>query len=163
MQEARYADAARELKKSLDMRPENGDGWATLGSVYVKLNKLPEATAALQQAIKQLPEQPDPHLTLAAVLVKEDKLAEAVAERKAAADLMRRNMNRQRAEVATNAGNSLLKSGDLAGAAIQFKDALSYDAGYAAAHLGLAQVYDAQGNAAGGAEERQKATASQQR
>jgi tetratricopeptide (TPR) repeat protein len=163
MQAARYADAARELKKSLDMRPENGDGWATLGSVYVKLNKLPEATAALQQAIKQLPEQPDPHLTLAAVLVKEDKLAEAVAERKAAADLMRRNMNRQRAEVATNAGNSLLKSGDLAGAAIQFKDALSYDAGYAAAHLGLAQVYDAQGNAAGGAEERQKATASQQR
>jgi Tfp pilus assembly protein PilF len=111
----------------------------------------------LQQAIQQLPGQPDPHLTLASVLVKENKPAEAVAERKAAADLMRRNMNRQRAEVATNAGNSLLKSGDLAGAMAQFKDALSYDAGYAAAHAGLAQVYEAQGNPGGAAEERQKA------
>ncbi len=157
MQAARYEDAARELKRSLDLRPENGDAWATLGSVYAKLDKLPEATAALQQAIQQLPGQPDPHLTLASVLVKEDKPAEAVAERKAAADLMRRNMNRQRAEVATNAGNSLLKSGDLAGAMAQFKDALSYDAGYAAAHAGLAQVYEAQGNPGGAAEERQKA------
>jgi Tfp pilus assembly protein PilF len=88
--------------------------------------------------------------------VRENKPSEAVAERKAAADLMRHNMNRQRAEVATNAGNSLLKRGDLAGAAVQFKDALSFDAAYAGAHLGLAQVYEAQGNTAGAAEERQK-------
>ena len=86
MQGGRYEDAARELKASLTMRPENGDAWATLGSVYNKLDRLPEAESALRQAIQQLPGQPDPHLTLASVYVKESKSAEALAERKQAAD-----------------------------------------------------------------------------
>ena len=60
----------RELNISLKLRPENGDGWATLGSVDNHLDKLPEAEAALKEAIRQLPQQPDPHLTLAAVLAK---------------------------------------------------------------------------------------------
>jgi tetratricopeptide (TPR) repeat protein len=159
MQAGRYADAARELQISLRLRQENGDGWATLGSVYNKLDRLAEAVAALHQAIKQLPSQPDPHLTLAAVLTKQNQLPEAAAERKLAATLMRENMNRQRAEVATNSGKALLKSGNLAGAAQQFVDALSYDAQYAEAHLGLASVYDAQGRPAEAADERQKAAA----
>ena len=159
MQTGRYEEAAREIKTSLNLRPENGDGWATLGSVYSKLNMLPEATSALREAIKQLPEQPDPHLTLAGVLAKQDQPAEATAERKKAADLMRTNMNRQRAEVATNAGKSLLKNGDLEGATVQFRDALSYDANYAEAHLGLAMVLDRQGKTLDAAAERQKADA----
>jgi Tfp pilus assembly protein PilF len=159
MQDGRYEDAARELKASLTMRPQNGDAWATLGSVYNKLDKLPEAEAALHEAIQQLPRQPDPHLTLAAVYVKEKKTAEAVAERKQAAELMRGNMNRQRAEVATHSGESLLKAGDLAGALVQFQDALSFDASYRDAHEGLAQVYDAQGRRADAAAERAKADA----
>jgi protein O-GlcNAc transferase len=157
MQAARYPEAARELKRSLDLRPANGDAWATLGSVYSKLDKLPEATAALREAIKQLPDEADAHLTLAAVLVKQNQTGEATVERRVAAELMRNHMNLQRAEVATNAGNSLLKAGDLAGATVQFKDALSYDAGYAAAHEGLAHVYESQGDAAAAAAERQKA------
>ena len=111
LQGGHYADAARELSTSLKLQPENGDGWATLGSVYNHLDQLPEATAALDQAIRRLPLQPDPHLTLAAVLAKQNKTAEATAERKKAAELMRANMNRQRAEVASNSGTSLLKSG----------------------------------------------------
>jgi tetratricopeptide (TPR) repeat protein len=159
MQAARYEDAAREIKASLNLRPENGDGWATLGSVYSKLNMFPEATSALREAIRQLPEQSDPHLTLAAVLAKQNQPAEAALERRKAADLMRSNMNRQRAEVATNAGNSLLMRGDLAGATVQFRDALSYDTNYAEAHLGLAKVLDRQGKAVDAAAEREKAKA----
>jgi protein O-GlcNAc transferase len=158
MQGGQYEGAARELKASLEMRNENGDGWATLGSVYNKLNRLPEATAALQEAIKQQPEQPDPHLTLAAVLVKQNKTAEAAEQRRQAASLMRANMNRQRAEVATHGGESLLKNGDVAGAAVQFQDALSYDAQYAYAHEGLAKCYEAQGKQAEAAAERAKIT-----
>lgn len=157
LQAGRYADAARELKASLALRPKNGEAWATLGSVYAQLNQLPEATAALQQAIEQLPEQPAPHLTLANVLIKENKLAEATAQRKLAAGLMRSNMNRQRAEVATNSGRSLLKAGDVAGAKAQFEAALGFDAGYAAAHAGLAEVYEAQGKAVEAAAERAEA------
>ncbi len=58
---------------------------------------------------------------------------------------MRAHMNFQRAEVATNAGNSLLRSGDVAGSVLQFQEALSYDANYADAHLGLANALDRQG------------------
>ena len=66
LQGRRYTDAAGNLSASLKLQPENGDGWATLGSVYNHLDQLPEATAALDQAIQRLPLQPDPHLTLAA-------------------------------------------------------------------------------------------------
>jgi protein O-GlcNAc transferase len=159
MQTGHYENAAREMNLSLKLRPENGDGWAALGSVYDKLNKPTEATSALREAIRQLPGQPDPHLTLAAVLTKQNQPAEAAAERKKAADLMRSNMNRQRAEVATNAGNSQLRSGDVAGSIIQFQDALGYDASYPEAHLGLADALDRQGKTAEAAAERQKAEA----
>jgi len=159
MQTGRYDDAAREMNISLKLRPENGDGWATLGSVYDKLNKLPEATAALREAIRQLPSQPDPHLTLAAVLVKQNQPGEAATERKRAAELMRSNMNRQRAEVATNAGNSALRNNDVEGSITQFQDALSYDANYAEAHFGLAAALDRKGKTAEAAVERQKAEA----
>jgi protein O-GlcNAc transferase len=159
MQSGRYEDAAREMNISLKLRPENGDGWAALGSVYDKLNKLPDATMALREAIRQLPRQPDPHLTLAAVLTKQNQPGEAAAERKKAAELMRGNMNRQRAEVATNAGNSALRSGDVEGASTQFHDALSYDPKYVEAHLGLAAALEKQGKTAEAAAERQEAQA----
>ncbi len=156
LQAGRYEDAARELKSSLEMRPQNGEAWATLGSVYNRLDRLPEAEAALAEAMAQLPQQPDPHLTLAAVYVKEKKTAEAAAQRRQAAELMRGNMNRQRAEVATHAGESLLKTGDTEGARVQFQDALSYDPQYDDAHAGLARVYDAEGRSADAATERAK-------
>jgi protein O-GlcNAc transferase len=159
MQTGRYDDAAREMNASLKLRPENGDGWATLGSVYDKLNKLPEATSALREAIRQIPSQPDPHLTLATVLAKQNQPAEAASERRKAADLMRANMNRQRAEVATHSGDSQLRSGNVDDAVVQFRDALSYDANYADAHLGLANALDRQGRTAEAAAERQKAEA----
>jgi protein O-GlcNAc transferase len=159
MQAGRYDDAARELNASLKLRPENGDGWATLGSVDSKLDKLPEAATALREAIRQLPQQPDPHLTLAAVLAKQNQPAEAAAERKQAAELMRTNMNRQRAEVASNSGKSLLKSGKVDEAIADFRDAVSYDPNYVPAHAGLAQALEQQGKTVEAAAERQKAAA----
>ncbi len=159
MQSGRYEEASRELKAALAMQPKNGDGWATLGSVYSKLSQLVDAEAALRMAIAQLPGQPEPHLTLAAVLVKQGKPDQAAVERKTAADLMRSTMNRQRAEVATHSGESLLKSGDLAGAIVQFNGALTFDPAYRDAHAGLAKVYEAQGRSAEAAAERSKMVA----
>jgi protein O-GlcNAc transferase len=157
MQTGRYGDASREMNLSLKLHSENSDGWATLGSVDEKLNKLPEAEAALREAIRQDPSQSDAHLTLASVLAKENQPDAAKAERAKAADLMRAHMNYQRAEVATNAGTALLQKGDVAGSILQFQDALSYDADYADAHLGLANALDRQGKTAEAAAERQKA------
>jgi protein O-GlcNAc transferase len=159
LEAARYEDAARVLNTSLKLRPENGEGWVTLGSVYTHLDKLPEAAAALREAIRQLPQQSDPHLLLASVLAKQNQPAEAAAERKQGADLMRSNMNRQRAEVASNSGSSLLKSGKPDEAIIEFRNAVSYDKDYAAAHLGLAAALAQEGKVVEAAAERQKALA----
>jgi len=159
MQVARYAEAAQQLETSLRLHPKNADCWATLGSVYNKLDRLPEAATALREAIKQMPDQPDSHLILASVLVKQNDTSGAAGERKVAADLMRRHMNLQRAEVATNSGKSLLQSGKLEDAITQFRDALSFDPNYAEAHLGLAEALEKQGKTAEAAAERAQAAA----
>jgi Tfp pilus assembly protein PilF len=70
---------------------------------------------------------------------------------------MRANMKRQRAEVASNSGASLLKSGKLEDAIVEFRNALNYDPDYAQAHLGLANALQQQGNSIEAAAERQKA------
>ncbi len=144
-QVARYADAAQQLEASLRLHGQNGDAWSTLGNVYLKLNKLPEAASALRNAVQQLPGQSDPHLLLANVLIKQGDTAEAASERKIAAGLMRAHMNRQRAEVATNSGKSLLAGGKVDDAIVEFRDALTFDPGYAEAHLELAEALDKQG------------------
>lgn len=159
MQAARYAEAAQQLETSLKLHPQNGEGWATLGSVYNKLDRLSDAVTALRKAIRQMPDQADSHLTLASVLVKQNDSAGAAAERKMAADLMREHMNLQRAEVATNSGKSLLESGNLDEAIVQFRDALAFDPKYAEAHSRLAEALGKQGKAAEAAAERAQADA----
>ena len=157
LQAGRYADAERELRTTLRLQPQNGEGWATLGSIENHLSKLPEAATALEEAIRQRPNQPDPYLILAEVLVKEKQPEEAAAERKKAAELMRANMNRQRAEVSCNSGNDWLKQGKLAEAEAAFRDALSFDPTDVQAHLGLANALQQEGKTAEAAAERQKA------
>ena len=157
LQAGRYADAERELQTTLRLQPQNGDAWATLGSVENHLGKLPEAAKALHEAIRQRPNEPDPYLILAEVLVKQKQPEQAAVERKKAAELMRANMNRQRAEVSCNSGNDLLKQGKLADAEAAFRDALSFDPTDTQAHLGLANALQQEGKTAEAAAERQKA------
>ncbi|MFZ0747694.1 MAG: tetratricopeptide repeat protein [Terracidiphilus sp.] len=161
-QVARYDEAAQQLETSLKLHSQNGDGWSTLGNVYMKLNKLPKAASALRKAIQQLPGQSDPHLLLANVLVKQGNTDEAVQERKIAAGLMRAHMNRQRAEVATNSGKSLLAGGKIDGAIVEFRNALVFDAKYAEAHLALAEALDKQGKTQEAEAERAQAKALEQ-
>ncbi len=159
MQSGRFDDATIQLRHTLELRPQNGDAWAILGSVYKQQNKLPEAADALQHAITLLPAQPGPHITLAGVLSQEGKRDEAAAERKAAAELTRVAVNRQRATFATNTGNMLLAKGQVADAIERFQEAVTSDPGFAEAHTGLATALARQGRAADAAAEREKAAA----
>jgi tetratricopeptide (TPR) repeat protein len=157
MQDGRDEDAARELSLAMKLHPENADGWAKLGSLYRRMNKLPEAADALREAIRQMPNQPDSHLTLATVRAEQGDAAEAAAERQKGADLERVAMNRQRASVATNSGNSLLEKGQVEDAIERYQQAISEDPGYAEAHRGLANALERQGKKEEAAAERQKA------
>jgi protein O-GlcNAc transferase len=162
MQEGRFDDAAREMRLALKLRPDDSEGWATLGSVCEKLNELPEAESALREAIRQNPAEADAHLTLATVLVKQNDLTQAREERSKAADLMRTAMNYKRAEVATHAGEGKLRAGDVPSAVSDFQDAISYDPGYAEAHLELAKALDRQGKTMEAAVERESTNAGAQ-
>ncbi len=161
MQQGRFDDAAVQLKMALDRRPDNGDGWAMLGSIYKQQARYDEAAAALKKAIALLPNQPGTHITLAAVLQEQGKKEEAAAERKTAADLTRIAVNRQRATFATNTGNLLLQKGQIADAIDRYQDAISSDPTYAEAHTQLAAAYERQGRAADATSERAKAAALQ--
>jgi len=55
MQTGRFEEAAVKLKLSLELRPDNGDGWAILGSVYKQENKLTDALDALNKAVELMP------------------------------------------------------------------------------------------------------------
>ena len=147
----------REQSKSLKLRPENGDCWATLDCVENKLDRLPEAGAALREAIRQSPLHADPHLTLSTVLNRQNHPAKATEERREAADLMRERMNLQRSKVSTHAANSPLASGKTNDAVADDREALSFVPNNVDAHEGLAKALDRLGKTMVAAAERQKA------
>ena len=147
------------LRTALELRPENGDGWSILGSIFRQQGKYDDAAEALRKAIQLLPQQPGPHVTLASVLQEEGKQDEAAAERKTAADLTRVAVNRQRATFATNAGNALLSKGQITDAIARYREAIGSDPNYAAAHRQLATALTEQGRITEAAAERQKADA----
>jgi Flp pilus assembly protein TadD len=159
MQAGRFTDAEGQLRHMLELRPQHGDAWAVLGSVYKQDNKLPEAADALRHAIALLPNQPGPHITLAGVLAEQGQKTEAAAERKQAGELTRVAVNRQRATFATNTGNMLLAKGQVADAIDRYQEAVTSDPGYADAHTGLATALERQGRTAQAAAERAKAAA----
>jgi protein O-GlcNAc transferase len=149
----------RNLRTALELRPQNGDGWSILGSVYRQQNKYDDAAAALRKAIELLPAQPGPHITLASVLQEQGRQKEAAAERKKAGELTRVAVNRQRAVFATNAGNALLNKGEIADAIARYQEAIGSDPNYADAHRQLAVAFANQGRLSESAAEKQKAEA----
>lgn len=157
MQEGHFNRAAVQLRQALQMSPTNANGWAILGSVYQQQNKFPEAIAALREAIRQGPERPSPHITLATILAEQGNHTAAKEERKKAADLMRIAVNQQRATFETNTGDMQRQKGMLSQATQSYQQAIQDDPQYAAAHTGLAKVFEQEGKSAEAAEESRKA------
>ena len=141
----------------MGLRPENGDAWAILGSIYKQQNKLSEASDAVQKAIAAMPDQPGPHSTLAGILAQQGRTVEAAAERKKAADLTRIAVNRQRANFEANTGSMLLQKNQITDAIERYQEAVSSDPTYVEAHRGLATALERAGRTAEAEAERQKA------
>ena len=146
-----------QLRQALTLRPNNGDGWAILGSVLKQMDHKAEAEEALRKAVELQPDQPGAHITLAGVLAEQGKAQEAAAERKVAAGLSRTAVNHQRAQLNTNAGNQSLQRGEIAEAVSRYQEAIAADPDYAEAHRQLAVAYERQGRAQDAAAERAKA------
>jgi protein O-GlcNAc transferase len=157
MQQGRFTDAAHEFERTVSLRPDNGEAWAQLGTVYKEAGEPAKAIDALRRAISLLPAQPSPHITLAAILAEQGDHAGAASERKTAADLSRVAVSRQRANFALDSGRTLLGRGQIPEAIAQFQTAVSADPTMREAHLALAEALSRAGRTADSLVERRKA------
>ncbi|HVS33501.1 MAG TPA: tetratricopeptide repeat protein [Thermoanaerobaculia bacterium] len=76
-QEARYAEARRELENAQKLRPDESDVMNLLGLVYFKTNAFPEAEVIYRRLVKDNPKVFILHSNLGLILFKQGNLEEA--------------------------------------------------------------------------------------
>ncbi len=76
----KLAEALTLITKALDKEPNNGAYLDSLGWVYFKLNRLPEAEENLRQALLRTPRDATVHDHMGDVLLRESKVKEAIAQ-----------------------------------------------------------------------------------
>src|SRR5437764_8358046 len=76
-QEARYAEARRELENAQRLRPDDADVLNLLGLVYFKTNAFPEAEVIYRRLVAENPNVFILHSNLGLILFKQGKLDEA--------------------------------------------------------------------------------------
>ncbi|MGZ8853007.1 MAG: tetratricopeptide repeat protein [Thermoanaerobaculia bacterium] len=76
-QEARYAEARRELENAQKLRPEDSDVLNLLGLVYFKTNAFPEAEVIYRRLTRENPKVFILHSNLGLILFKQGKLDDA--------------------------------------------------------------------------------------
>ncbi|HVO96716.1 MAG TPA: tetratricopeptide repeat protein [Bryobacteraceae bacterium] len=76
----KLAEALELVTKALDKDPNNGAYLDSLGWVYFKLNRLPEAEENLRQALLRTPRDATVHDHMGDVLLRESKVKEAIAQ-----------------------------------------------------------------------------------
>jgi tetratricopeptide (TPR) repeat protein len=68
------------ITKALELSPENGAFLDSLGWVYFRLGRLPEAEENLRRAVSKTPSDPTVHDHIAQVLMAESKVQEAIQQ-----------------------------------------------------------------------------------
>jgi Flp pilus assembly protein TadD len=77
-EEGGLAEAARLLRKALELRPTDVDTWNSLGVVLVHQGETTGGMDAFHQALRLDPNQPEAHRNLAVTLDREGRSADAV-------------------------------------------------------------------------------------
>lgn len=62
-----YPGAAEQLEQAVGLEPDNPDGWEMLTSLYIQLDRLPEAADAARRSLHYFPENARQHLVLASI------------------------------------------------------------------------------------------------
>ncbi|HKF25021.1 MAG TPA: tetratricopeptide repeat protein, partial [Candidatus Acidoferrum sp.] len=152
-QQGNFDESTEELQQAIRARPGYAEAYYTLGSVLKQQGKLPDAAAALREAIKIDPDFAGAHTNLAAVLRQMNDLEGAAAESRTAAELMKRQTNRQAATLAMGSAERLLNAGDFEGAISQFRVAVAASPDNPRAHFGLGLALKRSGDLASAAQE----------
>ncbi len=131
--EGKYEEAIVEYKKALEKDPEQAYIQANLADSLAKVGKNDDALAAYQKALSLKPDDAALYTNCGVLLGKMGKLAESQEMFKKAAAV---NPGAA-AQNFYNLGATLVNSGDAAGAAEAFKQAIAADANYAEAYFQL--------------------------
>lgn len=73
-------EALRCFKQATELSPEDFDAWHSLGMVYMKLHRFPEAVEAGRRSCKIKPNDQLAHVSLSMALQKNNQIEEAEAE-----------------------------------------------------------------------------------
>jgi tetratricopeptide (TPR) repeat protein len=76
----KLSEALTLITKALDLDPNNGAYLDSLGWVYYKMNRLPEAEENLRQALLRTPRDATVHDHMGDILLRESKVKEAIAQ-----------------------------------------------------------------------------------
>jgi len=105
----RLEEAFQLIKKAVDLDPTNAAYLDSLGWVYYRLGKLPEAELALKQALQRYSNDPTIHDHLGDVYFKQDDLRQAVTQWEIALKEWKRNPPSDRDEAQMNTVASKLE------------------------------------------------------
>jgi tetratricopeptide (TPR) repeat protein len=134
--------ALGELKKAIELEPDNADAHRNLGSVYVKQGKWQEAAAAYEQAIQLSPDFGEAYGDLVVPYINLNKLSEAIeAGEKAIA------LAPNYAIAYNNLGAAYKRQERFDEAVTMLQKAIRIDPEYAMPHYNLGLVHYTQGQA----------------
>jgi len=150
-----YLDTAAEsFKQVIDAKPENGEAYYNLGTLYLRKNDLVAARRYLEQAVKLRPEYPEAWNNLGMIAAQQNQLEEAI-----------RNFRRSLAlwpdyvTALLNLGNLDRRQGNIAEASRRLNRAAELEPQNAEANYSLGMLYARQNDVAKATELLQKSVA----
>lgn len=133
------AAAERELRRALDIRPNNPQAWVTLGRCLRELKRPEESLEAFRQAVLVSPEDERFRLNLANVLAAQQRREEAFEHIQAALDIRPDDP-----DVLSDAAAVLRQIGRVSEAVALYEHALRLDPGLWTARFHLGLTFDEQ-------------------
>jgi len=135
--------ALDEAKMALKIQSGYAPAHHLIGMIYVELKQYGQAESAFREALSSAPGDPDFNNSFGWFLCQRGRVSEALSHFATAAANPYYNY---KTRPYTNAGNCLLGANDVAGAEIQFRNALQVDPGNSEALYRLADVIYRRGN-----------------
>jgi tetratricopeptide (TPR) repeat protein len=131
--EGRFAEAALEYRRALELKPDYVEAHNNLGNVLVRQGHLDEAVAQYRQALKFNPAHPQAHNNLGAIFASQGRIIEAIEQyRQAVAS------RPDYVDARMNLAMALASQGQVPQAIDQYDQALKWDPNNAEAHYRLA-------------------------
>jgi tetratricopeptide (TPR) repeat protein len=134
---AHYDDSVAQLRRAVEIRPDDAEAHFGLAFALVSLNRIDEAMAHYRQGLKIQPDNADAHENLGVALARRGQADEAIAHFQQALKI-----NPDNADAHNNLGNTLIDRGRFEEALAQYKQAVELDPHFAEARCNLGNVLE---------------------